>query len=321
MFRYRVYGLTIESDARFPELSRLEKPTERMATDVRIRLRTRREGTPPYSETIQTTTLPDGTPWLTSGKIRDGYLLRYIGMADFILDGAGADLRCCHVERGVSTDTIRHLVLDQVFPMLLNRRGREALHATAIVTSSGACAFSGPAGSGKSTLAASFFLAGFGALGDDCLPLVEQNGSIRVLPGYPGMRLWNDARDVLLAESDATTPVAGYTSKRRALESLSAKNFPREPIALSRIFRVIRPKDGEPEISAPVIETLPPREAFIELVSSSFPLDLADAEMLTRHFRIMEKVASTVPVKRLKVPNDLTALKAIREAILADLMQ
>jgi hypothetical protein len=205
--------------------------------------------------------------------------------------------------------------------MLLNRRGREALHATAIVTSKGACAFSGPAGSGKSTLAASFFLAGFGALGDDCLPLVEQGDSIGVLPGYPGMRLWDDAIDVLLAESAVTTPVAGYTSKRRALQTASARNFPCEPVALSRIYRLIRPGDDEPEISAPLIEPLGPREAFIELVSCSFPLDLTDPETLTRHFRFMKKVASTVPVKRLKVPNDLTAIVAIREAVLADLMR
>jgi hypothetical protein len=321
MFRYRVYGLTIESDSRFAELSSLEKPTDRMATDVRVRLKSRGAITPPFSEILQTTTLPDGTPWLISAKIHDGYLLRYAGIADFIVDSAGAELRCCRVERGVSADSVRHLVLDQVFPMLLNRRGREALHATAIVTSRGACAFSGPAGSGKSTLAASFFLAGFGALGDDCLPLVEQIGSIGVLPGYPGMRLWNDALEALSTGSGATTPVASYTSKRRALQSASAKNFPREPVALSRIYRVMRPKNGEPEISAPVIESLGPREAFIELVSSSFPLDLADPEMLTRHFRLMEKVASTVPVKRLRVPNDLTALCAIREAVLSDLMR
>jgi hypothetical protein len=320
MFRYRLYGLTIESDTRFPELSGLEKPADRMEADVRVRLRTRGAIRPSFSQILQSTALPDGAPWLTSAKIHDGYLLRYAGIADFIVDTTGANLRCCRVERGGSIDSVRHLVLDQVFPMLLNRRGQEALHATAIVTSKGACAFSGPAGSGKSTLAASFFLAGFGALGDDCLPLVEHNGSIGVLPGYPGMRLWNDALEVLSNGSDATTAVA-YASKRRAFQSASAKNFPREPVTLCRVYRVIRPNDGEPSILTPAIESLGPRESFIELVSSSFPLDLADTEMLTRHFRFMQKVASTVRVKRLKVPNDLAALGAIREAVLADLTQ
>ena len=70
---------------------------------------------------------------------------------------------------------------------------------------------------------------------------------------------------------------------------------------------------------SPVIEPIEPREAFIELFSSSFLLDFTDSEMLTRNFQLMEKVAATVPVRRLKVPNDLTALDAVREAVLADL--
>jgi hypothetical protein len=290
-----------------------------MPTEVRVRLRVPDVSPPPISQMLKTTMTNDGTPWLVSARVGNGYLLRFVGRADFIVDSTGSELTCWRVEAGVSAETVRHLVLDQVFPMVLNRRGREALHATAIVTAKGACAFSGPAGSGKSTLAASFFLAGFGALGDDCLPLVEQDGSIRVLPGYPGMRLGRDAIDALSAGSDATTPVSDHTSKLRALESPSAKNFPREAVPLSRIYRVVRPRDGEAEVSRPTIEAIEPREAFIELLSSSFLLDFADPDMLTRHFQLMEKVTATVPVKRLKIPNDLAALSAVREAVLADL--
>jgi hypothetical protein len=319
MFRYRVYGLTIESDTRLPELSKLIRPDDAMATEVRVRLQVPDAPPPPFSEIMKTTMRPDGTPWLMSARVGDGYLLRFSGIADFIIDGAGSDLTCWRVEPAISPETVRHLVLDQVLPMLLNLRGREALHATAIVTEKGACAFSGPAGSGKSTLAASFFLAGFGALGDDCLPLVEQNGSIRVLPGYPGMRLGRDALEALSAGSGVTTPVSDLNSKLRALESPSAKDFPREAVVLSRIYRVVRPKDGEAVISSPMIEPIEPREAFVELLSSSFLLDFADSEMLARHFQLMERVAAIVPVKRLRIPNDLSALGAVRAAVLGDL--
>lgn len=319
MFRYWVYGLTIESDTCFPELSKIEKPSDRTATDVRVRLRVPGTNPPAVSEVLKKTTLLDGTPWLTLARVGDGYLLRFAAMADFVFDSAGSELTCWRVEPGISADTVRHLALDHVLPMVLNRRGREALHATAIVTPKGACAFFGPAGSGKSTLAASFFLAGFGAFGDDCLPLIERNGSILVLPGYPGMRLGSDSIEALSAGGGVTTPVSDYNSKQRALESPSAKNFPREAVLLSRIYRVVRAKDGEPQISKPLIEAIEPRDAFIELFSSSFLLDFNDSEMLVRHFQLMEKVAATVPVRRLKVPNDLTALGAVREAVLADL--
>ena len=88
---------------------------------------------------------------------------------------------------------------------------------------------------------------------------------------------------------------------------------------LRRIYRVVRPKEGEPEISTPAIEPIERREAFIELFSSTFLLDFTDAAMLARHFQLLGKIAETVPLRRLKVPNDLTALGAVREAVLADL--
>ena len=319
MFRYRVYGLTVESDTRFPELSKLEEPADRVATDVLIRLRVPDGSPPPISKIMKTTTRPDGGPWLMSARVGDGYMIRFVELAQFIVDASGSELTCWGVEDGISAETVRHLALDQVLPMVLNVRGREALHATAIVTPQGACAFSGPAGSGKSTLAASFFLAGFGALGDDCLPLIEQGGSIRALPGYPGMRLARDSIEALAAGSGDMTRVSDHNSKLRALAAPSAKNFPREPVILKRIYRVSRPQEGEPEVSGPAIAPIESRVAFVELLSSSFLLDFADSEMLARHFQLMEKVANTVAVKRLKVPNDLSALGAVRAAVLADL--
>ena len=319
MFRYRVYGLTIESDTRFPELSLIEKPSEAMPTDVLLRLRVPDAGPPQISQILKRTTTPDGSPWLVSARVGNGYLLRFVESADFVVDAAGNEIVCWRIRPGVSPETIRHLALDHVFPMALNRRGRDALHATAIVTPDGACAFFGPTGSGKSTLAASFFLAGFGALGDDCLALIEQNGSIKALPGYPGMRLGRDTLDALAPGVDATTPVSDFNSKLRALESPSAKNFPRDAVTLKRIYKVVRARDGELEIPRPAIERIDPREAFIELLSASFLLDFADRDMLTRHFLLMEKVATNVPVRRLKVPNNLKALPAVRDLVLADL--
>jgi hypothetical protein len=40
--------------------------------------------------------------------------------------------------------------------------------------------------------------------------------------------------------------------------------------------------------------------------------------MLARHFRVMHRVASEVPFSRVTMPNDFSALPAVREAILAD---
>ena len=319
MHRYSVYGLSIVSDSPFPELSDLPVPSIKAPVDVELYLRRRRKTRVRASKFFQRSTLPDGTPWLNCARIEEGFLLRYVDFADFIVDRAGSTIRCCTVEEGVSATTVRHLVLDQVFPMLLNLRGCEAIHATAIVTERGACAFTGPAGSGKSTLAASFSLAGFAAMGDDCLALIDAGGErgIRAIPAYPGLRLWTEAARALDIDSKSH-PVADYTRKRRMLSSLHLANFPTEPQPLARIYRVIRPAEGEPALDAPVVEELAPTDAFIELVSSTFPLDVDDRAMLERHFRFMQTVAVRVPIKRLRIPNDHAALAAVRECVLAD---
>lgn len=319
MHRYSVYGLSIVSDSSFPELSDLPIPSIKAPVDVELYLRRRRKTPVRASEFFQRSTLPDGRPWLNCARIEEGFLLRYVDFADFIVDRKGSTIRCCTVEEGVTATTVRHLVLDQVFPMVLNLRGCEAIHATAIVTERGACAFTGPAGAGKSTLAASFSLAGFAAMGDDCLALIDAGGErgIHAIPAYPGLRLWTEAARALDIDSKSH-PVADYTRKRRMLSSLHLAKFPTEPQPLARIYRVIRPAEDEPALDAPVVEELAPTDAFIELVSSTFPLDVDDRAMLERHFRFMQTVAVQVPIKRLRIPNDHAALPAVRACVLAD---
>jgi hypothetical protein len=318
MFVYSVYMLTITSDSRFPELAGRELPPREALPDVEIVLQRRRGMRANSSEFTQRTKLPGGTPWLDCAKLDEGYLLRYADYADFMVSRDGSRIECCYSSRGVSMTTIRHLLLDQVFPLVLNLRGREAIHATAIVTGRGACAFTGPAGAGKSTLAASFMLTGFMTLGDDCLGLIDDDG-IRAIPAYPGVRLWSDAASALKADGHVTAAVSDYTSKSRMLASFKIENFPSEAQPLARIFKIVRPQPGEPALAAPVIEPLSPTQAFIQLISSTFPLDLTDSTMLARHFRFLQKVAAHVPFKRLRIPNNHAALAAVRELILADL--
>ncbi|MGH7935281.1 MAG: hypothetical protein ACREQN_19235 [Candidatus Binataceae bacterium] len=260
--------------------------------------------------------LADGTPWLRYAKLDAGYLARYPA-ADFLLGCRGDEVTCVKRKRATSLKTLRHLLLDQVLPIVLNLRGQGALHATGILTAQGVCAFTGPAGTGKSTLAASFLCAGYPSLGDDCLAITE-NGRFLATPAYPGVRLWTDAAVALAMDSAPSVPVADYSSKRRILGRDLVCDFPSEPEPLARIYRISRQaEDSEP--AALSIERLSPREAFLELLGATFPLDASDQQMLTRSFRFIERLVAAVPVLRLRIPNDLSALPAVREAVLADL--
>lgn len=220
---------------------------------------------------------------------------------------------------GTSIDTLRHLLLDHVLPLVLNLRGRDALHATAVVTPHGVCAFAGMAGTGKSTLAASFALAGCPVLSDNCLVIEEQGGRLAAVPAYPGLRLWNDTCAALAPRTAARSRVAHYTDKQRLVWQEQATNFPLTPLPLRRIYLVTRLTDEAwTDLVTPCIELCPQRQAFMALLEQTFRLDVTDAAMLVRQLHWLERIVTRIPVHRLYIPNDFAALPAVRATVLAD---
>src|SRR5207253_1964784 len=143
-----------------------------------------------------------------------GYLFHFPELADFRIDAAGRTIRC-HPVPGTPLETIRHLFLDQVIPLVLSKRGKLVVHASATLFSEGASAFIGMAGAGKSTLAASLADRGFPLLTDDCLLLEEKGHEFSVIPSYPGVRLWDEASSALFGQVPFSGPVAHYTQKKR----------------------------------------------------------------------------------------------------------
>jgi hypothetical protein len=81
-----------------------------------------------------------------------------------------------------------------------------------------------------------------------------------------------------------------------------------------------RPVEKNAAVASPAVTRISAAEAFPMLVSASFPLDLTDYGMLTRHFRFIVRVAATVPLRRLVMPNNFSALRAVCDAVIADLV-
>lgn len=318
--RYRVYGLTLISDAPLHELVPLPEAETEAKSDVRVCFSSCRNKLPTPSHWFMSWTLPTGELWLSCAKDHQGYLLRFPDLADFFVDSSGREIICLPGP-GTPPNTISHLLLDQVLPLVLNLKGREALHATAILTSLGVCAFVGPTGTGKSILAASFLRAGYPALSDDCLVLEEDGGQILATPAYPGLRLWEDALEVLGKDHNLSLSVAHYTSKKRLVLERTLSDFTTGPHPVARIYSLVRPdeNEGNTGLPNPLIERLSARDSFMEVLPVTFRLDITDRAMLVRQFRFLERVASHVPVRRLHVPNTFSSLPAVREAIIADL--
>lgn len=310
---YQICGFVVESDIPLPGVV----PNINMNHDVFVRQA-------PSSETFQTPSkwfmqwhIPGGELWLSFAKIDGGFLLRFNELSDFFVSGDGKNIVYVSGTE-IPSNTIRHLLLDQVIPLAINLRGGEALHASAVLAQEGAIAFAGATGVGKSTVAGSFLSVNHPILSDDCLALTEKNQEIYALPAYPGLRLWEDASAWLFGEGIMHKTVAHYTNKYQIDFEIKTETFYTEPQPLKRVYNIVEPSESKRKTDI-VIETLSPRDSFMALVRCAFRLDITDRTMLKRQFHFLEQVVSRVSVRRLIFPRDFNLLPVVREAILKDL--
>ena len=313
MFKYKFYDLFIASDKALSELTTHDKGN----VDIYVRCASSSENIHSPSQWFPHWYLSNGELWLSFAKMNGGYLLRFNELADIYVSNCGSEIvymQKCEIPQ----QTINHLLLDQVIPLVINLRGGEALHASAVLTPQGVVAFSGKAGSGKSTLAANFLKAGYPLLGDDCLVFSEKNQGIYAIPAYPGLRLWEDATAWLFGRGGSYESVAHYTTKQRVAIRWHPEAYCAKPEPIKRIYALTHPSEATNNADI-VIERLSKRDGFMELINYAFRLDITDPVMLKRQFQFLQHVASKVSVRRLIFPRDFNLLPAIQEAILKDL--
>jgi hypothetical protein len=306
MKRYRVSGTVIASDFDVPELPSISE----QAADWHVTWGEAPAGEP--ERWLQHFRLPDGPVWLSSGRTADRYLLRFPDLAEFQV-GTSDGAIVCRSMNGTPVESVRHLLLDQVIPRLLRLRGLLALHAGAVRVPGGAAGFLGEAGQGKSTLVASFTHAGFALMSDDCLALTSNGEAGEALGSYPGIRLWPDVIPSLCGASPRLSPVAHYSNKRRLGPSADLA-FCAGPVPLRRLYVL-----DVGEADEAVVDRMDPREATLELVTSTYRLGDESADDLEREFSILTRLVSRRVVRCLRVPQHLGRLPEARAAVLADL--
>jgi hypothetical protein len=308
MPKYKFCNFAIESDFPFAELEALESPEpECRITLTRGMLRDDSD-----CEWLQTWSLPDETPWLLFGRQAHGYFLRFPTMADFSVSNNAREI-CCYATPDTPAETIRHLILDQVLPLLLSRHGRIVLHGSAAATPRGAIAFVGETGWGKSTLVSSFAEAGMAVLTDDCLLLHENASRLLVIPSYPGVRLWPETALTVFGTDKPWTQVAHYTQKKR-LGAEAGIRFCTWPTELRRLY-FLAPPDESARLR---VERLSPRDTMLELVKYCYLMDVTDRARLHREFERLAEFALMPLFRRLTFPHDFSQLPTTREAILSD---
>jgi hypothetical protein len=90
------------------------------------------------------------------------------------------------------------------------------------------------------------------------------------------------------------------------------------PIRLDAIYSLAAPRDAcrKPGVT---IDTLSPREAFVELVKGTFNRRLVTPRRLRDQFRFVARLTDLLSVKKLTYPRAVDRLPEVRATVLADL--
>jgi hypothetical protein len=312
-----ICGFVLVSDIPIPELDEARDIAPDANRLITVSLRDQRSDAPTPSEWFMRQSLPNGGPWTARARTRDGYFLRFHDFADFLVDRSGQHIECVARHPEVSDLTLRAILVDQVIPPVIALCGLYVLHAAAVRTKAGVCVFAGDSGAGKSTTVAQLAAAGGDFLTDDCLALDVQGGNVVAWASHPSMKLREDAMQLL--NSECGEPVAEYTTKRRVSASSLGAAVPLEPLPVARLYFLTRGDDDAVTTNEPLIQRLPPHTAFMKLVKHSIRLDTVDRATLEREFQFTRRIVDSVPAALLSLPNDLSRLHLVHDAIAADL--
>jgi hypothetical protein len=249
---------------------------------------------------------PRGPRWLSFGRFGGGYVLRFAeDLADFIVSRDGTRVAVRPRAR-LPIDTLRHLLIDQVLPLVMSRGGRLSLHASAVhIAGVGTVGFVGEAGRGKSTLAAALAAAGASIVTDDCLALDVRDGDVWAIPGYPGLRLWPGGPGNRALRAAPRRAVAHYSTKLRVGRPAATFRAQRSPL---RALFLLGPRTSK----APAVSVRGCRKSarFMGLLRYAYMLDVEDRDDLAAVFAGVSTVAETIPVMRLRVRSGARHLSA-----------
>jgi hypothetical protein len=303
---YRACGLTVASDRALPELT----PVPHGTPDWTIRSAAPRRARHTW---FRQTHLADGRRWLSVAHHDGRYTLRFSRLTTFEVAPSERVIRCMP-EPATAPATVRHLLLDQVLPMVAGSEQRLALHASAVAAPRGAVAFLGDAGRGKSTVAALLATGGWPLICDDCLLIEQRAGSIVALPGYPGVRLFPDTLNALFGSQRRFSPVADYTPKRRVAGG--ALPFCEVASPLRRLYVMGPPLTPGRRILIAAPRTR--RQAMMDVLRYLLCLDVRDREWSRRAFELTAGIVDRTEVRSIRCSWNLSRLAEIREALEED---
>ena len=315
MRAYRWCGLTLRTDVDLPELA--PAAVDSGGREWLVRLRRGRAPRRAGRRWFHRWRFPDGRRWVAFARDPAGYILRFPALADFDVRPAEQLIEC--YQQSAPPNTMRHLLLDQVLPLIVGTRDSIALHGSVVATTAGAIAFLGESGLGKSTLAATLGHRGCQVLSDDCCLLRRGARGFSVVPSYPGVRLNPDSLHRTFGPDAGGDRVSHYSQKRRA-GGREMFEFSDAEVPLRHLYVMATRAELD---AAPAIAITQPskRDAMYALIDYTFHLDIGCAPRIRETFELAGAILDHHRVRKLAFPWNLAVSETLADAVLNDACQ
>lgn len=230
----------------------------------------------------------EGNLNLSLSRRGDTYLLAVPNLMQARIDGARIML---HARQEVAESDVRHSLLNQILPRVLDRDGALMLHAAMVADADKpALLLVGETHYGKSTLTAALAQSGARVFTDDGLRLCVDAGAIRAVPTYPGLRLRPDSHAALVGDRVGAVPPSPTDSTGAMAVG---------------VIVVLNPPGADSGIA---LQPLPIAAATMALVQNSQAFNPNDLLRARERLRQAAEVAARVPAFRLGYPRDYACL-------------
>jgi hypothetical protein len=178
MHQYWAYGLLVESEIEFPELL----PYQFEKADVTLNI----------GKTPENLEGEDVLHKVTVSMSSNEYLLKLLNIANYY--AANGNQIVIEPLQDSDENSLRLFALSNAFSAILYQRNSILLHASGVFFKNGVILFCGNSGAGKSTLITALQQKGYQVFTDDvCVLQPQLDHSIKVIPSYPMIKLWEDS--------------------------------------------------------------------------------------------------------------------------------